>query len=124
MGLLIVLVFFFVAFPFAFAGAPTSLFMIANHDATDHDVTVEILAPNNESFLKEQYTIKPSEYISEEKPTLMVFRTLLKGSENGYLVVATLDNNSSASLEIAYHPWNQPVIMINANEIDIVELTV
>jgi hypothetical protein len=124
MGLVIVLVFFFVAFPFVLVGAPTSLFMIANHDTVDHKVTIEILAPNNESFLKEQYTIKSSEYISEEKPTLMVFRTLFKGNERGYLVVTTLDDNSSASLEIAYHPWNEPMIIINDNEISIVEMTV
>lgn len=124
MGLVIVLVFLFVAFPFILIGTPTSLFSIANHDSADHEVTVEIFSPNNESFLREQYTIKPFEYISKEKPPLMVFRTLFKGTENGYHVVATLDDNSSASLEIAYHPWNEPIIIINDNEIDIVELTV
>jgi hypothetical protein len=120
----IVLAFFVVAFPFILVGAPTSLFTIANHDAVDHEVTVEIFTPDNESLLREQYTIKPSEYISEEKPTLMVFRTLFKGTESGYHVMATLDDNSSASLEIAYHPWNEPVIMINNNEISIGEITV
>lgn len=124
MGLAIVLVLLIVAFPFVLVGAPTSLFSIANHDSIDHQVTIEIFAPNKESFLREQYTIKPSEYISEEKPTLMVFRTLLKGSDSGYFVVATLDNDSSVSLEIAYHPWNEPIIMINDNEIDVLELTV
>lgn len=118
------LVFFFVVFPLVLVGTPTSLFTIANHDVVNHEVTVEIFAPNNESFLKEQYTIKPSEYISEEKPTLMVFRTLFKGTESGYLAVATLDNNSSASLEIAYHPWNEPIIEINDDEISIGEITV
>lgn len=124
MGLVIVLVLLFVAFPFIFVGAPTSLLTIDNHDTVEHEVLVEIFTPDNESFLREQYTIKPSEHISEEKPTLMVFRTLFKGTESGYRVVATLDNNSSASLEIAYHPWNEPIVEIYENEISISEITV
>ncbi len=121
---MIVLVFFFVVFPFIFVGSPTPLFSIWNQDVTTHEVTVEIFGPTNQSMLKEQYVVESDERITEKKPLLMVFRTLFKGTESGYLVVATLDDNSTVSQEIAYHPWNEMSIDINDNELSIGEITV
>ncbi len=123
-GIVTVMIFFFVVFPFIFVGSPTPLFSIWNQDTVTHEVTVEIFGPTNQSMLKEKYVVESDERITEEKSLLMVFRTLFKGTESGYLVVATLDDNSTVSQEIAYHPWNEMSIDINDNELSIGEITV
>ncbi|WP_256621766.1 hypothetical protein [Methanolobus chelungpuianus] len=118
------LVLLYIVFPFVLVGSPTSFFTIWNRDVVSHEVTIQIFDSNDRSLLREQYTVEPDESISKEKPFSMIFKALFKGTLDDYVVVATLDNNSSTSYKIGYQLWNTPEIEISDNQIFIGEISV
>lgn len=69
-----VLLSYFVIFPYLLVGSPTPLFYIDNTDLQSHEVIVEVFDSHNESVFKEQYELAPEEHIAQPKSLWLLLR--------------------------------------------------
>ncbi|MBP1908474.1 hypothetical protein [Methanolobus bombayensis] len=123
-GILLSFLFLYVILPFLIVGGPTPFYEIKNNDTVSHKITVEIFDPQNNSIHKKDYFLEPHEVLKKPKPPILVLKTYFIDKECGCRFESTLNNNSSASLLINYHPWNEPSISVSENKIHIEELSI
>lgn len=115
--LILILLSYFVVFPFLLVGSPTSLFYISNEDLQSHEVTVEVFDPHKESIFRETYELAPEEQIWQPKPMWLIFRWLMPWSERGaegkYEFKVILDGKTTDTCRTLPHPWSSVTIDIN-----------
>jgi hypothetical protein len=123
-GLLLSFLLMYVILPFLLVGAPTPFYEIRNEDTVSHKVTIQIFDPLNNSIHKNDYCLKPGEVLKKPKPPILVMKTYFIDEECGCRVESTLDDNSSVSLIINFHPWNEPSISVSENKISVQEFSI
>lgn len=119
--LVLILLSYFVVFPFLLVGPPTSLFYIENNDLQNHEVTVEVFDSHNESVFKESYELAPGGRIAQPKSLWLLIRwsmPLSKGkytywAEGEYEFKVNLDGEIKDTCRTLLHPWSSVVIDIN-----------
>ena len=119
--LILILLSYFVVFPFLLVGPPTSLFDIYNNDLQSHEVTVEVFDSYNESIFKETYELAPEERIAQPKSSWLLFRWSMPWSKGKYMYWAEgeyefkviLDGEITDTYRTLPHPWNSVIIDID-----------
>jgi hypothetical protein len=84
------------ALPFILMGPPTPIFVIYNHDVKSHEVTIEILDPDNKSIINETYIIESEGDLSQSRP-LGLWLPQAKGE---YMFKVTMDKKIINAVKI------------------------
>jgi len=119
--LILILLSYFVVFPFLLVGPPAPLFYVYNNDLQSHEITVEVFDLYNESIFKETYELAPEEHIAQPKSSWLLLRWSMPWSKGKYTYWAEgeyefkviLDNEITDNCRILPHPWNSVVIDID-----------
>ncbi|WP_052722715.1 MULTISPECIES: hypothetical protein [unclassified Methanosarcina] len=119
--LILILLSYFVVFPFLLVGPPAPLFYVYNNDLQSHEITVEVFDSYNESIFKETYELAPEEHIAQPKSSWLLLRWSMPWSKGKYTYWAegvyefkvSLDNEITDNCRILPHPWNSVVIDID-----------
>ncbi|MEA1945629.1 MAG: hypothetical protein U9N07_09955 [Euryarchaeota archaeon] len=112
-GIVVLLVVgFYVIFPFYLVGPPLPLLSLKNGDAINHEVVIEIFDHNNKSIFKETYGLNPKEEIRHPRPFLLNFRWLKECT-----LKVTVDNNTTKMYKTDVYPWKEFGIAINKDPI-------
>lgn len=119
--LVLILLSYFVVFPYLLVGPPTPLFYACNNDLQSHEVTVEVFDSHNESIFKESYELATEERIAQPKSLWLLLRwsmPLSKGkytywAEGEYEFKVNLDGEIKDTCRTLPHPWSSVVIDIN-----------
>lgn len=119
--LILILLSYFVVFPYLLVGPPTPLFDVYNNDLQNHEVAVEVFDSYNESIFKETYELAPEEHIAQPKSIWLLLRWSMPWSKGEYTYWAEgeyefkviLDGEITDSYKTLPHPWNSVIIDID-----------
>ena len=112
-GIVVLLVVgFYIIFPFYLVGPPLPLLSLKNGDAINHEVVIEIFDQNNKSIFKETYELDPEEEIGYPRPFLLKFRWLKECT-----LKVTVDNGTTKMYETDVYPWKEFGIFIGKDPI-------
>ncbi|KAF5432585.1 hypothetical protein C5S39_03310 [Candidatus Methanophagaceae archaeon] len=102
-GIVVLLVVgFYVFFPFYVVGPPVPLFSIENIDISNHEVVIEIFDLHNKSIFKETLELGPKEEICYPRPVLLNFRWLKECT-----LKVTVDNKATKTYKTEVYAWTQ-----------------
>ena len=108
----LVVVGFYVIFPFYLVGPPVPLLSLNNRDVSNHEVVIEIFDLHNKSIFKETFELDPKEEIMYSRPFLLNFRWLKECT-----LKVTVDNNTTKICKTDVHPWTVSCITIGKDPI-------
>ncbi|RKY40607.1 MAG: hypothetical protein DRP85_08270 [Candidatus Makaraimicrobium thalassicum] len=112
-GIVVLLVVgFYVIFPFYLAGPPLPLFSLKNGDVSNHEVVIEIFDHHNKSIFKETFELDPKEEIRYPRPFLLKFRWLKECT-----LKVTVDNNTTKMCETDVYSWKEFHITIGKDPV-------
>jgi hypothetical protein len=112
-GIVVLLVVgFYVIFPFYLVGPPLPLFSLKNGDVSNHEVVIEIFDRHNNSIFKETYELDPKEELCYPRPFLLKFRWLKECT-----LKVTVDNNTTKMYKTDIYPWKEFRITIGKDPI-------
>ena len=104
---MLILLNYFVVFPYLLVGSPEPLFYIHNNDLQNHEVTVEVFDSYNESIFKETYELSPEEHILRPKPSWLLLKLyFLPGDKEKYTVKVTSYDNLTETRLVEFQLWN------------------
>ena len=101
---------FYVIFPFYLAGPPLPLFSIENRDINNHEVVVEIFDLHNKSIFKETLVLDPKEKIDYPKPFWLLLPGLMVKEDCTFKV--TVDDEATKVYQTEVYPWIQVCIFL------------
>jgi len=99
----LILVSFYILFPFWLVGSPLELYRIENDDINKHKVVVELFDSHNKTVLMKTHIVDPGEEVQYPKPLWL----LLPWSDGKYTINVTLDGEIRKTREIMMHPWKE-----------------
>ena len=109
----LILVSFYILFPFWLVGPPPdSLYSIENDDINKHTVLVKLFDSHNKTVFKKTHVLDPGEEVDYPKPLWI----LLPWSDGKYTIAITLDGKIRKTCEIMLHPWMTVLIDLYAEE--------
>ena len=108
----LVVVGFYVIFPFYLVGPPVPLLSLNNRDVSNHEVVIEIFDRHNKSIFKETFELDPKEEIMYSRPFLLNFRWLKECT-----LKVTADNNTTKICKTDIYPWKVSCIFIGKDPI-------
>jgi len=108
----LVVVGFYIIFPFYLVGPPVPLLSLNNRDVSNHTVVIEIFGLHNKSIFKETFELDPKEEIMYSRPFLLNFRGLMECT-----LKVTVDNNATKICKIDVYPWIISCITIDKDPI-------
>lgn len=119
--LILILLNYFVVFPYLLVGSPEPLFYIDNNDLQNHEVTVEVFDSYNESIFKGTYELAPDEHIAQPKSLWLLLRWSMPWSKGKYIYFAEgeyefkviLDSETTDTCRTLPHVWSSVVIDID-----------
>jgi hypothetical protein len=112
-GIVVLLVVgFYVIFPFYLVGPPLPLLSLKNEDVSSHEVVIEIFDQNNKSIFKETYELDPEEEIRHPRPFLLKFRWLKECT-----LKVTVDNNTTEMCKTDVYSWKEFCITIGKDPV-------
>ncbi|WP_407282335.1 hypothetical protein V7O61_06735 [Methanolobus sp. WCC1] len=97
----IALILFILYMPFLFMGPESPLFVIQNHDTTNHSVAIEILNSDNNSLMKETYKLETNSDVFQKRPFLL---SLPLSKDEFTFNIAVDDTNMGSYLVEIPHP--------------------
>jgi len=113
LGIVVLLIVgFYIIFPFYLVGPPLPLLSLKNGDAINHEVVIEIFDQNNKSIFKETYELDPKEEIRYPRPFLLNFRWLKECT-----LKVTVDNNTTKMYKTDVYPYKIFGIFIDKDPI-------
>jgi hypothetical protein len=112
-GIVVLLVVgFYIIFPFYLVGPPLPLLSLKNGDAINHEVVIEIFDQNNKSIFKETYELDPKEEIGYPRPFLLKFRWLKECT-----LKVTVDDNTTKMYKTDVYAWKEFAIFIDKDSV-------
>ena len=122
--LILILLSYFIVFPFLLVGPPEPLFYINNNDLQSHEVTVEVFDSHNETIFIEKYELDPEEHIAQPKSLWLLLRWSMPWSkgkytywaEGEYEFKAILDDEIVDTCRTLPHSWSSVVIDIDKTD--------
>lgn len=119
-GIVVLLVVgFYVIFPFYLVGPPLPLYYIENEDVNNHEVVVEIFDSHNKSIFKETHKLSPKESVEYPKPFLLK----LTWPEEEYIFKISLDSEVTETYETEIYPWLMVAIHLHHKDLISGEVT-
>ena len=112
-GIVVLLVVgFYVIFPFYLVGPSLPLFSLKNGDVSSHEVVIEIFDRHNNSIFKETYELDPKEEIYYPRTFLLKFRWLKECT-----LKVTVDSNTTKMYKTDVYPWKEFRIIMGKDPI-------
>ena len=108
----LLLIGFYIIFPFYLVGPPLPLLSVNNGDVINHEVVIEIFDQNNKSIFREKYELDPEEEIRHPRPFMLNFRWLKECT-----LEVTVDNDITKVRETDVYPWKEFCIAIDKDPI-------
>ena len=108
----LLLIGFYIIFPFYLVGPPLPLLSLKNEDVINHEAMIEIFDQNNKSIFREKYELDPEEEIRYTRPFLLNFRWLKECT-----LKVTVDNDIRKIYETDVYPWKEFCIAIDKDPI-------